>query len=244
MEQPQARTIRPADIISLIRQSTDKGFVERKFTGDEGSFETRPVAETAIRIEEVFPEAEVFIPEPGIPEAEVAKMVEAARAEGHAKGVAEEAARQGSAIAEAEAQLIAAKDAFVRVATRLSEVAPEDSAQLAQALGEAVRRLASERAGMAIDDAPTAFLRRIEMLADRVSQGVRDVRIRLNPGDFAAIHPHLETSETIIEAILSADLSLGRGDVIVRSESVRLEDIIAPAVAEEPAKKPELKPAP
>jgi hypothetical protein len=51
----------------------------------------------------------------------------------------------------------------------------------------------------------------------------------MNAGDFAAIEPQLENSELVESEMISVDLSLGRGDLIVRTDAIRLQDIIAPA---------------
>ena len=124
--------------------------------------------------------------------------------------------------------MIAARDAFAAAIDRLGTVDVADSETLQAVLEEAIRRLASERAGSQIDDMPDPFMTRIEAIVDRVSQGIRSVKVRLNAGDFAAIEPHLENSELLTNEMLSVDMSLGRGDVIVRTDAVRLQDIIAP----------------
>ncbi len=249
MSESEQRTIRPADILELIRTSAEQGFVHRNFretTGDE-TFAQRTVAETAVVIDDaetpdIHPVTEA-LPH-GIPEAEVEHRLAAARAAAKAEGIAEERARLMNEIEDKLTEMEEAKAAFERVVARLSEVQPDDSAMIVGALEEAIRRLASERAGIEIDETPQAFLQRIETLADRVSQGIRTVRVRLNPGDFAAIHPHIESSETIDEGMITADLSLGRGDVIVRADAIRLEDVIAPAQdTKRSASRASLKPA-
>ena len=227
----QPRSIRPADILEMIRSSAEQGFIERNFreATDASKFSERTVADTATVIPSADDVPATTAPMPtGIPEAEVEHRIAAARAAAKAEGIAEERARLQNEIEEERLSLNEAKAAFESVVGRLGELHPEDSAQLVSALEEAVRRLASERAGMEIDIMPLPFLTRIESIADRVSAGVRDVKIRLNPGDFAAIEPYLGTSETIQPDMISIDLGLGRGDVIVRSDAVRLEDVIAP----------------
>ena len=248
MAQPDSRAIRPADILEFLRQNGDQGFKQRNYRADGGVsvFERRSAVDDAIPLEAEDGIAPVTEHLPtGIPEAEVEHRLAAARAAAKAEGMAEERARLMGEIEAERAQLNEALSAFERVTARLSEVHPDDSASLVGALEEAIRRLASERAGIEIDETPTAFLRRIETLADRVGQGIRSVRIRLNPGDFAAIQQFIESSETIEEGMIAVDLSLGRGDVIVRSDAVRLEDVIAPAKLDaKPARKPRLKSTP
>ncbi|OUD10188.1 hypothetical protein BVC71_01335 [Marivivens niveibacter] len=258
MTQPEPRKIRPADILEMIRSNAEQGFVERNFRepADATKFAAKTIADSATVIEDaenIAPVTEALVQ--GIPEAEVEHRIAAARAAAKAEGIAEERARLEGEINEERAQLQDAKAAFERAVARLSELHPEDSAQIVDTLDIAIRRLASERAGMEIDIMPLPFLTRIEAIADRVSQGIRSVKIRLNPGDFAAIEPYIGTSETIDPDMLSIDLGLGRGDVIVRSDAVRLEDVIAPndltaqpanekAAAENSGRAPTANPAP
>ncbi|MEZ5753697.1 MAG: FliH/SctL family protein [Paracoccaceae bacterium] len=50
--------------------------------------------------------------------------------------------------------------------------------------------------------------------------------IRLNPDDLAAIMPHLDGFEVIAGASLQGDPRLARGDVDVRSDGIRLADLL------------------
>jgi flagellar assembly protein FliH len=55
---------------------------------------------------------------------------------------------------------------------------------------------------------------------------VREVSLRLNPDDLAAITPHLAGFDVLGGAALVADARLARGDVEVRAEGIRLADLI------------------
>lgn len=135
---------------------------------------------------------------------------------------------------EAEADLQAARDAFLQAATALTRDDVIDLGALVPALTDAIRNLASQRAGYAIDDLPAPFLDRIEMLAHQARQGLETVSIRLNPDDHAAIAPHLPSAPLVAKSRLTADPGLGRGDVALRVGSIRLRDVIAPVVRPEP----------
>lgn len=244
----------PAEVMALIRASAQKGFtgaaprtpadaVFRRARLDEvrrvdpeagvlledGVTEVLPAAGAAVA------EIEVLAPDPAeaAPAAQVedpARRLAEARSEGYAAGRAdglEEGLEAGraEARAEAEAALGPARAAFLAAAAALSGGA-DLAEDLAEVIAGAVRRLAAERAGQMIDALPAAFAARIEAMADRVAQGVRAVSIRLNPDDLAAITPHLDGFEVIAAASLQGDPRLARGDVDIRSDGIRLADLL------------------
>lgn len=101
-------------------------------------------------------------------------------------------------------------------------------ANLRQEISEAVRHLASLRAGSQIDEMPIAYLARIEDLVDRIGHSLAQPRLRLNPEDLAAVKPYLANSETLSPVSISADPDLARGDFEVSTDSLRYADKMAP----------------
>lgn len=166
--------------------------------------------------------------QPGTTAETPAEVRAAAYAEGYEAGLAEGAA-QGVARgrAEAEGQLAGALRTLETALARLAQPKPEDTARLAASIAGAVRALAIQRAGQLIDAAPLPFMARIEALADRVSQGVRQVTLLLNPADLAALTPHLAGSDILQNALVKGDPRLARGDVDIRAPGVRLADLLA-----------------
>lgn len=165
-----------------------------------------------------------------------ARRLAEARSEGYAAGRAdglEEGRAEGraAALAEAEAGLVPARDAFVAALAGLTGGA-DAAGDIAEVIGQAVRKLAAERAGQMIDALPGAFAARVEAMADRVAQGVRAVSVRLHPADLAAITPHLAGCEVAGAAALVADDRLSRGDVEVRAEGIRLADLLEAGFSE------------
>lgn len=153
---------------------------------------------------------------------------EQGRAEGRAAGRAEgHAAGHAQGLAEAEAALGHARRLFETAAARLTAPDPSDLGALSGALTRAIAHLASQRAGQQIDIAPGPFLARIEALADRVAQGLRDVTIRLNPADLEAIEAHLHGSPLLQDNRLKADPRLARGDTEIHAEGIALSDLLA-----------------
>lgn len=155
-----------------------------------------------------------------------AQLLADAQAQGHAAGRAEgHAAGLTEGRAAAEADFAAARDAFLAVARNLALQGPDLSDQLAALMATAVRDLAAQRAGQAIDALPKPFLTRIAKLADRVAQGMRSVTLRLNPDDLTALAPHLAGTD-LDGAVLTPDPTMARGDVEIRADGIRLADML------------------
>ncbi|WP_096785545.1 FliH/SctL family protein [Rhodobacter sp. CZR27] len=233
--------IGPEDVLAMIRDSAARGFGRTPLSLPDPAtpFRATPLAGL---VRGIASEADaILLPEPdpaevqALPQAPDPQALEAARAEGHAAGHAE-GWREGHAAglaegnlagrAEAQAALATARAAFEAAVARLASPAAADTARLAEAIDQAVRALAAQRAGLAIDDHPETFVARIEALADRVSQGLRQVALRLNPDDLAAMTPHLGTSELLAAARLQPDPRLARGDVEIRAEGIVLADLL------------------
>jgi flagellar assembly protein FliH len=138
---------------------------------------------------------------------------------GFAAGEAHAREQMSTAVGERLAVLAGVAEAF-RSADAL--------ANLRQEIIEAVRYLASLRAGSQIDEMPIAYLARIEDLVDRIGHSLAQPRLRLNPEDLAAVKPYLANSETLSPVSISADPDLARGDFEVSTDSLRYADKMAP----------------
>ena len=233
--------IGPEDVLAMIRETTARGFGRTPLALPDPAtpFRATPLAGL---VRGIASEADaILLPDPDPAEvpaptpAPDPQALEAARAEGHAAGRAEgwreghgagfaEGSRAGRA--EAQAALATAIAAFEAAVARIASPSAADTARLAEAIDGAVRALAARRAGLAIDAHPEAFVARIDGLADRVAQGLRQVALRLNPDDLAAITPHLGPSELLSEARLQPDPRLARGDVEIRAEGIVLADLL------------------
>ncbi len=252
MSQQNAPVISPTDLAAIIGKSQGKGFTPGGHTRPQANAAFTPanfaasarVIELAPtfddtephhhRVAEGFAPAHDLSPTPHQPR-NVDAEIAAARVEGKQAGLAEGLAQglakgRADALAEAaQAQdhaLTAARDTFLRAAAALSSpegVLPE---AFAQDLDRAVRRLAAERAGMAIDAHPAAFLSRITLLADRVAQGIRSITIALHPQDHTTLMAHLSGTAAMDGAALVPDARLSRGDVVVTGPAIRVADLL------------------
>lgn len=238
-----------AEVMALIRASSQKGFTGTvPMAPQDATFrrarleEVRRVDPTGVLLDDLDAPLEGVAQDGEVLGADTVEMAPApvvedparrlaeARGEGYAAGRAdglEEGRIEGraAAIAEAEAGLVPARNAFVAALAGLTG-GPDLADEIAGVMAAAVRRLAAERAGQMIDALPAAFAARVEAMADRVAQGVRAVTVRLNPDDLAVITPHLAGLEVTGAAELVADARLARGDVEVRAEGIRLADVL------------------
>lgn len=163
----------------------------------------------------------------GLAEAEAKAALTAPEPEAPAEPANDEAAiaaAREEAFAEAEAQFAAARDAFIAATDRL--MAPDTDALtgLREQLTDAVRKLASDRAGVQIDTTPARFVNKIEALVETVAAGISDVTIRLSPKDMDAVTPFLTEAPIVQQSRLIADANLRRGDVGISTPDISLTD--------------------
>ena len=251
MEQNAAPVINPADLAAIIAKAKGNGFAPNAATrrvvsaNAQSDFLPAHFGTTArshtphppqgqndtLRPFDSppAPRPEPIAPPPRDIEAEIAQ----ARAEGYQDGLAKGIV-QGKAEAEAHLRavqqddMLVARDLFVKAAAELSSPATLIAGDLTQALERAVLRLASARAGMAIDANPKPFSTRLARLADRVSQGMRPVTVSVHPDDLAALLPHLEGH--LAEGVTLAALpTLMRGDLVAKCPGIQVADLLGDA---------------
>jgi flagellar biosynthesis/type III secretory pathway protein FliH len=147
--------------------------------------------------------------------------IDAAREEGRRDGLQE--ARET-----AEAELSEAREAFLKAAKALEDQMDSASGDLKGQLKEAIRTLAAQRAGQAIDAMPLPFTVRIMKLAERVSQAAGRAILQLHPDDIKAIKKHIEGSALPESLGLRPDEELSRGDVILHLGELSIADVLDP----------------
>jgi flagellar assembly protein FliH len=158
--------------------------------------------------------------------AELERRLADAREQGHEQGRAQ-ALEQ---LAAERAGLAQAAKALAAALARLERPSPDQVAVLARAMDAAVTRLATERAGIAIDRAPAGFARRVSRLAERLACHPGRVTVRLHPDDLAAIQPFLADDgapdiSALAGARLVGDPGLQRGDADLETAGIRIADL-------------------
>jgi len=102
-------------------------------------------------------------------------------------------------------------------------------------INAAIISLASERAGVAIDELAEGFASRIEAILAGIKTNSDAPQIILNPDDMQALKPIIENREKLRKCTLSADQSLARGDVKIAIEGIGVEDILGNRAGLRPA---------
>ncbi|WP_028917069.1 FliH/SctL family protein [Pseudoxanthomonas sp. J35] len=162
------------------------------------------------------PAAAVPVPRPPTLE-EIQAIEEAARREGYQAGL-EQGRQEGFAQGQAEVRRLAAQiegilDNFTRPLTRLED-------EVTAALGELAVRIAGSLVGRAYAADPVLLSDLVAEALDAVGGSSREVEVRLHPDDIAALAPLLAL---VSGARLVPDPALGRGDLRVHAEAVRID---------------------
>src|SRR5690606_9800502 len=156
-------------------------------------------------------------------------------AAGHAEGLAAAQAEVRRQVAQIEGVL----DGFTRPLARLD-------AEVADALGDLAVRIAGALLGRSYAADPTLLADLAREALDAVGTSSREVELRLHPDDLGVLAPHLAGLSGVR---LTADTTLGRGELRLHSESMRIDGTIAArlqtcmdAFVHAPATEPDARP--
>jgi flagellar assembly protein FliH len=131
------------------------------------------------------------------------------REEGHAEGLASGQAE----IRRLSAQIEGILDNFSRPLARLED-------EVVQALGDLAVRIAGALVGRAYQADPALLAQLVDQAVASVAAHQRPLQVRLHPEDIASLTPLLTLPA---DCSLVADTHLGRGDLRVHAEAVRID---------------------
>jgi flagellar assembly protein FliH len=162
------------------------------------------------------PAEEAPLPKPPTLE-EIQAIEQAAHEEGYQAGL-DKGYKEGLAQAQGEMRRLTAQiegilDNFSRPLARLED-------EVTAALGELAVRIAGSLIGRAYDADPVLLSELVAEALDAVGGTSREVEVRLHPDDIQALAPLLALVES---ARLVPDPTLGRGDLRVHAEAVRID---------------------
>jgi len=206
-------------------------------TGPSGLTRHKPAPSKMVSVEHLTSGVEPAPPDPGpvLPRPPVMSAAKEAelRALGHAQGLAQGRAEAQAELAEALQQARSTAQILAKALRLVSDPPAETATELMQALDQAVSRLASDRAGIAIGSHPDAFAARLAKLAERITRKSEDLAVRLHPDDLAAVGAILTQScppdlAALAQARMEADQKLARGDVMIAAPGVALSDLLDP----------------
>ena len=145
-------------------------------------------------------------------------LEQAAHAEGFRRGHAEGLAAGQADIRRMVAQIEGILDSFTRPLARLD-------GEVADALTDLAARIAGSLLGRAYSGDPALLADLVHEALDAVgSGGHRDIELRLHPDDFGGLAPHLAGLDGVR---LCAAATLGRGELRLHGESVRIDGTLA-----------------
>lgn len=164
------------------------------------------------------PEPEPEPPAPALPSVEDLQALErAAREEGYARGHAEGLAAGQAEVRRMVAQIEGVLDGFTRPLARLD-------GEVADALADLAVRIAGSLLGRAYQIDPTLLADLVREALETVGSDSRELELRLHNDDFGVLAPHLAGLDGVR---LTIDSALGRGELRLHSESVRIDGTIA-----------------
>ena len=167
-------------------------------------------------------------------EAEDAQLRAEAEEEGYKKGFESglEAARSAEPTEEEKAiaaareaertEMISSLEAVIAAAAGTEAV---DVSALAPAIEEAVLRLASERAGLAIQENPQGIVQRIEQLIEKVKSSASAICVTLNPKDLKAVEAWQSAQNAYPNWVWRADKQLVSGDIKLKLDGISVSDV-------------------
>ncbi|MGO4220281.1 FliH/SctL family protein [Lysobacter sp. TAF61] len=148
---------------------------------------------------------------------ELQALERAAQAEGYARGHAEGLAAAQDEVRRTMAQIEGILDGFTRPLARLD-------GEVADALADLAVRIAGTLLGRAYIADATLLADLVREALDAVGSGSREIELRLHPDDFGVLAPHLAGLDGVR---LTIDGTLGRGELRLNSESVRIDGTLA-----------------
>ncbi len=106
-----------------------------------------------------------------------------------------------------------------------------DKTEMMQSVLAVVTRLASERAGRAIDENPEPFKNKILAFVEKIEKGSKKLVLKLNPKDANLVEKKLIGSFHDEEMEIKASPELFRGDFIIQLGSVEIGDLISEQIS-------------
>ena len=121
------------------------------------------------------------------------------------------------------------QDVIARLEAVIAQAASADAVDvsaLAPALEQAVLKLASERAGLAIAENPEGVVQRIDALIEKVKSGANAITITLNPDDLAAVQAWRGAQNTHPNWDWRGDADFASGDIRLKLDGITVTDLL------------------
>ena len=132
------------------------------------------------------------------------------------------------------------QDVIARLEAVIARAASADAVDvsaLTPALEQAVLKLASERAGLAIAENPEGVFQRIEALIEKVKSGANSITITLNPDDLTAVQAWRGAQNTHPNWVWCGDGDFASGDIRLKLDGIIVTDLLGVESSIPPAPK-------
>ena len=134
------------------------------------------------------------------------------------------AAGRAAALSELEEQRLEHLGVLKSISEKLLTDSVFDFDNISKKVLDTVNELSSERCGLAIDENPEGFLRRIAAQIEQVRNLSEERSVYFNEEDLAALKSFEEFESYFAKAKVRSDPDLKRGDVVVKVGGVELRD--------------------
>ena len=134
------------------------------------------------------------------------------------------AAGRAAALSELEEQRLEHLGVLKSISEKLLTDSVFDFDNISKKVLDTVNELSSERCGLAIDENPEGFLKRIAVQIEQVRNLSEERSVFFNEEDLAALKSFEEFESYFAKAKVRSDPALKRGDVVVKVGGVELRD--------------------
>ena len=155
---------------------------------------------------------------------------------GHKEGlVAGQEQGINQARTEAKEGVDAAIAVFRNAAEAIEKTNPQTLSKLHAAIEFTILELSKDLSGFAIDSFPEKFIQRIKSLAETINKKMNEVTLSINETDLKAIEKFLKENEDLNAINFRVDKNLNRGDISLKADGIKIDDIFESAEIEKSA---------
>ena len=112
----------------------------------------------------------------------------------------------------------------------LFHIAPSFLEKLNISINNSIKEICNQIVGYEISEFPEKFIKKIEDLSESVNNSSNKIKIYLNKDDLSAVTKYLSKEETLSDASFLEGKDLNRGDLIVKSGGIEINDIVSSKV--------------
>lgn len=112
----------------------------------------------------------------------------------------------------------------------LFHISPTFLEKLNISINNSIKEICNQVVGYEISEFPKKFVKKIEDLAESVGNSSNKIKIYLNKDDLGAVTKYLSKEEILTGASFLEGKNLNRGDIIVKSGGIEINDIVSSKV--------------